>query len=333
MDVPHTLKYDWGRLAVPADRLAARIATEPSGGCQIALLGLPDDTGVLLNGGRSGARRGPGAFRAALSKVANAFDAITGLNLADVGIYDAGDVVPPERSGDDVRDMIGMHDRVTEAVEVLARAGMITVCIGGGHDLTYAAVRGHFRRLESGKRMGGVNIDAHLDLRETPGSGMAFRRIIEESGPSGLGIMPAGRFAEIGLGRFSNAREHLEYARLAGVTLVFRDRSPDPMLLTALFDHLAGGPRDEFFFASFDLDSVDSAYAPGVSAMNWHGLAPATAMQMCELLGRNTKVRHFDIMELSPPNDHPVHSGRSARLAASLFVSFVAGVALRRSET
>ena len=35
--------------------------------CRVALVGLPDDTGVELNNGRTGASKGPAAFRAALA--------------------------------------------------------------------------------------------------------------------------------------------------------------------------------------------------------------------------------------------------------------------------
>ncbi len=46
------------------DRFARLVRGEPEG-CAIALLGLPFDGGVALNGGRAGAADGPRAFRAA----------------------------------------------------------------------------------------------------------------------------------------------------------------------------------------------------------------------------------------------------------------------------
>ena len=59
---------------MPAGRFAGTIRHDSPDGCAIALLGLPDDTGVGLNNGRPGAKDGPAAFRAALD------------HLADVGL-------------------------------------------------------------------------------------------------------------------------------------------------------------------------------------------------------------------------------------------------------
>jgi len=291
--------------------------------CRVALLGLPDDAGVLLNNGRPGARLGPQSFREALARYGADNDGLLDEPLGALGIYDAGDVVPPTRTSDLLADMLEMHARVTRAVTYLLRQNIITVCVGGGHDLTFPSLRAHLLRLPADATLAGLNVDAHLDLRETPGSGMPFRSILEFAGPYRF---PPGRFAEIGLGRFANSAEHLRYARSIGINLTFRERTPDAGLLTALADHLATGPVSERLFASFDLDALDAASAPGVSAPNPCGISSTLAAQMCELIGRCPRVRHFDIMEFSPPYDV---DGRTARLAVHLFLCFLAGVAAR----
>jgi hypothetical protein len=60
MKVPYTTPATWPKLT-PA-RFASTIRTDRPDGCAIALLGLPDDTGVKMNYGRSGAAKGPVAF-------------------------------------------------------------------------------------------------------------------------------------------------------------------------------------------------------------------------------------------------------------------------------
>ena len=47
-------------------------------GSRVALVGLPDDTGVELNNGRTGASKGPAAFRAALARYGQHVDAERG---------------------------------------------------------------------------------------------------------------------------------------------------------------------------------------------------------------------------------------------------------------
>ena len=77
---------------------------------------------------------------------------------------------------------------------------------------------------------------------------------------------------------------------------------------------------------SLDLHSVQAASVPGVSAPCPHGLAPSDLLACARLAGRDARVRVLDVMELSPPHDV---DGRTARLAAAVVWSFLAGVAER----
>lgn len=316
MPIPHTTTFDWSTLHPRSGRLAASIQSEGPEGCRIALLGLPDDTGIMMNDGRRGARQGPAAFRQALALYGSAHDATTGCDLSALGIFDAGDVEP---AGDEIHHT---HERVTDAVAALLDLGLLPVCIGGGHDMTYPAVRALCNHLaERNQRFGGINIDPHLDVREQVGSGMAFRRIIEESGE----VIHTRCFAEVGLGPFANSTDHIAWLVERGCRLVFFDGNQHELFdrFTEVLEVLGKAPN---FFASFDLDVMDASVAPGVSAVNPMGLTSVTASLMCRALGRMPNLRYFDIMELSPPHD--VESS-TARLAVHLFLSFLGGVASR----
>jgi formiminoglutamase len=282
----------------------------------IALLGLPDDTGVRLNNGRAGASHGPAAFRAALARFGNPFDGATG-NPLTARFADCGDIVCSDHPDPETR-LHENHDRASEAVESLQRAGFITVGIGGGHDGTFAFARGlarHLQRADPDARLGGINLDPHLDVRETNGSGMPFRQLIEQQQ-----LNPA-RFVELGAGRFSNSREHIEYLTSRGSHPVPIDRllaDPSAAIHAAFEAAFASGGDG---FVTIDLDAIDGAFAPGVSAVNPMGVSPAIAAMVVERAGATPGVRHFDIMELSPPHD----DGRTARIAAMLFAHFLAG--------
>lgn len=287
--------------------------------CAIGLLGLTDDTGVELNHGRTGAREGPHAFRQALARygvAAPMWDRLpqvagcaggappTDANPANgvprpayPHVFDAGDITPG-------RDIHEMHDRVTAAVTAMMELGLFPVGIGGGHDLTYPFVRAVARRLGA---MDGVYFDAHLDVRPAVGSGMPFRKLLEDRF--------ASRLTCIGVNPLVNTDEHAAWFVEHGGS--FERFSPERWP--------AGGRQ----FVSLDLDVLDSAYAPGVSALNPCGMTPSELGGYARAAGRAPGVRCFDIMELNPRHDH---EGRTARIAAHLFLEFLRGFSERDAE-
>lgn len=307
MNVPHVAPPHWpervrqGRFAstivlntpeLSEDNAAAATLIDK---CQIALLGIPDDTGVALNHGRTGAALGPAAFRAAWTRYGAAAAMIdSGPHLSHPRVFDAGDVIV----GQTIQET---HDRISDAAAAIVARGLLPIAIGGGHDCTYAFVRGVARALGP---LAGVYFDAHLDVRPEVGSGMSFRALVEE----GLST----RLHVVGLDPQSNTQEHFDYFRLKGHTT------------GALSDYWPHASRPQF--VSLDMDVFDMAYAPGVSAMNPCGLAPAQVATSIEAAGRNHDVVCFDIMELSPPHDE---HGRTARLAVYMLQRFLRGYAHR----
>jgi formimidoylglutamase len=293
------------------DRFARTIRTDSPEGCKIALLGLPDDTGVALNGGRVGARDGPRAFREALAKYGTTtYVADTSIRrpryieLESVGVFDAGDVNPA--AGKSAAAMEKTHDRVTEGVREILELDLLPICIGGGHDLTWPAVRAVAEKYPD---FAGVYFDAHLDVREEPGSGMAFRKILKETTCKELLV--------VGLDEFANSKAQLSWFLKNGGRV-----NPRNSVWAERF-------QSQWLFASFDLDVVNCSAAPGVSAINPAGVDAEAAARNARWAGNLGGIRYFDIMELNPKYDI---DGRTARLAARLFLSFLAGYAMRHSH-
>ena len=266
--------------------------------CRVALLGIPDDTGVELNHGRPGAKHGPHALRQALARYGAAAPMDESPDRpAYPRVFDAGDVIIGQTLDE-------THARITEATEALLEMGLFPIAIGGGHDCTFPFVRAVARVLRGGGPLTGVYFDAHLDVRPEPGSGMSFRSLLE----GGF----AKRLICAGLDPMSNTREHLEYFHSRGcMARAFEPRD---------------WPDDERQFVSLDMDVLDMAYAPGVSAMNPCGMTPGQVGAYIDAAGRNERVKCFDIMELSPPHDE---GGRTARLATHLLLRFLRAFAER----
>jgi formiminoglutamase len=273
------------------DRFASRIERTDPAGCRVALIGLADDLGVRMNGGRVGAAEGPYAFRSALAR----YGTLSPPGAPLPRIFDVGDV----SAG---LTLAETHDRVTRVTRTMVDLDLIPVGIGGGHDLTFALVRGVAEAVDG--PLTGVYFDAHLDVRPTDGSGMTFRKLVEECGVAALHVF--------GLDPFANDRENLAWFREHGGEL-------------GGFPLEGPWPKGNLF-VSLDLDVIDQAFAPGVSAMNPCGWSPARAEAWVRAAGAHPGVRAFDIMELSPRHDP---DGRTARLAARLFLAFLRGVAER----
>lgn len=310
--IDHVVAAGWG--ATTAARLASRVRPLEShlvGEGGVCLLGLADDTGVAMNGGRVGAKDGPRAFRAALARlgVAEPMGANGGAGPVLASVFDAGDVVP----GATLEET---HRRVTAAAREISRRGLFVVGIGGGHDLTFALVRGV---IESGRAITrGVYLDAHLDVRGEAGSGMPMRALVEECGVKSL--------ACIGAQQTVNSREHGEWFARHGGRVHENGVLDQPHELARV---LRGGDElgaSVMAFVSIDLDGIDGAHAPGVSAVNPAGCTGAQAARLARAAGACPSVACFDIMELNPAFDV---DGRTARVAAHLFLSFLLGLADR----
>lgn len=295
--VPHTraVAYTTRSNAPLASRIKAVEAEAPPRA--VAIIGLADDLGVRLNGGRPGAAKGPAAFREALSRYGVAEP--EGFNWPP--LFDAGDIVPAE--GESVESLHETHRRVTTATRKLCELGYFPIAIGGGHDLTFPFVRGVIEH----RRAGGLPeldavlyIDPHLDVRAEPGSGMPFRSLVEQCG--------VARLINIGFSPLVNARTHAEWFRS------HNGSTHQPSEAEAASAGLSSGAL------SFDLDALDMAFAPGVSAMNPSGLTAAAAEGIVKAISPERWATCADFMELSPDHDP---TGRTARLAAHLFLTLL----------
>jgi formiminoglutamase len=274
----------------------------------LVFCGFPVDEGVRRNGGRPGAAEAPDAIRRFLYRLtpdARQADAFAGL-LA--GAVDLGDFRTSESLEQD-------QETFAAAIAPFIRKGTPVIILGGGHETAFT----HFLAYALAEvDVEILNWDAHLDVRPLKNgeahSGSPFRQAIEH--PSGRLL----RYAAAGLQPHSVATAHSDFVREHGGTVIWRDE------LDAQHIERTMGALANRTLVTFDLDAVDQAFAPGVSAPATGGIPVAWWLHAARLAGRSTHVTSMDVCELSPRLDV---DDRTARLAALTVWNLIAGLVER----
>lgn len=282
----------------------------------VGAVGVPFDGAVP---GRKGAREGPTAVREAL-RYNTTYHAGLDVDLdgADpLVVADLGDLEVPTDGGD--RDPEAVHADLVEALEGVLDDVDVLCLLGGDHSLTHPAAS----TWADGQSLGVVYVDAHLDVRRHPplSSGNAFRRLVDD------GVVDGANLVNVGARPFLNSRHHLDWARKAGATVVptteLREEGLDATVERAV--ETAADGADALWF-SLDIDGLDQAHCPGCSAPSPGGLSPDEAFALARALGAHPRTVGMDVCEVAPRLDP---TGNTARVAATAWLSFLAGLRMR----
>lgn len=290
------------------DHLLGRSLTEKEMP-RAVIIGFPSDEGVKRNGGRTGASKAPDAIREALYKKtpdAENPDLFTRL------IKQTRDLGNLEISGDVGRD----QRHFGEVLGPYLLDGVIPVILGGGHETAYAHFSGY---VEARMKTSILNLDAHTDVRPLKDgqahSGSPFRQAVDHESKTCQTYLVAG------LQPHSVANAHLEYIDQNGGRCLFKDET-NITSVSGLF-HGHNGDR---LMVTFDMDAVDQAFAPGVSAPCTNGLQPDLWLTAAYLAGRNEQVTSFDLSEVNPEYDQ---DNQTVKLAALTVWHFLLGLSQR----
>jgi agmatinase len=275
------------------------------------ICGAPFDGGTTF---RPGARFGPRAVRAA-SALTRGFHPAQELDLFEaLRCADGGDVLCVPMSIE--RSLENIRARVAE----IAEAGALPALVGGDHSITLAPLRA---LAAVHGPLGLVHFDAHgdtygpawdVDLHH----GTVFRNAAEE------GLLRPADVVQLGIRGPFTAASDLESSRSLGFRVVMIDEiKRDLAGVEAQLKALAGRGK---FYVSFDMDSVDPAYAPGTGTPVPGGLTSYEALSLVRALG-GLEIVGCDVVEISP--DHDV-SGITALLAATVLAELLAAVARGR---
>lgn len=275
-------------------------AADSAAGLDVCFVGIPMDIGASW---RSGTRFGPKQIRAE-SNMLRPYNMWTGAAPFDgLKVADIGDV--PINTFD-LKDSVR---RITEFYDALLTHDVIPLTLGGDHTLTLPVLRSIARKHGP---VGLIHIDAHADINEHMfgekiAHGTPFRRAYEEK------LIDPKRTYQIGLRGTGYTAEDFDEARDWGFTVIQAEelwyKSTAP-LIERIRSELGDGP----VYLTYDIDSLDPAYAPGTGTPEIGGLTPSQAMELVRGC-RGLNLVGCDLVEVSPPYDP---SGNTALVGANL---------------
>ncbi|NRB05628.1 MAG: agmatinase [Rhodobacteraceae bacterium] len=290
-------------------------AQDSAAGLDVAVLGVPMDIGTSW---RSGTRFGPQQVRNE-SAMIRPYNVQTGAAPFDaLQVADIGDIAINTFSLSDSLRII------KEAYAGILSHNVIPLTIGGDHSITLPLLRA---AAEKHGPLALVHVDAHADVNdemfgEKETHGTVFRRAYEE------GLIIPSKTYQIGLrGTGYTAEDFTEAQGWGFQHFLAPDLWHKP--LTDLGQSITKeiGP-DQPVYVTYDIDSLDPAYAPGTGTPEIGGLTTPQALQLIRAL-RGLNIVAADLVEVSPPYDT---SGNTALTGANILYEILCvlpGVAYR----
>ncbi len=290
---------DMPRFGGPATMM--RLPSQPTAdGLNVAFVGVPMDHGTS---NRPGTRLGPRAIRDE-SRMLRPYNMATGAAPFDhLQVADVGDV--PINTFD-LKKTIPIIEAFHAGV---LNAGAIPLTLGGDHTLTWPILRAMKARHGP---VALIHVDAHADINDTMfgekvAHGCPFRRAWEE------GCLINDKVFQIGLRGTGYGPDDFDWGRARGWTVVQAEdcwhRSLKPLM-----ESVRAAIGDSPCYLSYDIDSLDPAFAPGTGTVEpggltiWQGLEIVRGCAGLNLVGG-------DLVEVSPPYDP---SGNTALIGANL---------------
>ncbi|MDH3743415.1 MAG: agmatinase [Hyphomicrobiales bacterium] len=279
-----------------------------------AFLGFPWDAMCIS---RTGTNYGPRAIRDASDQF-SFFNASTGVDLKDhYKMADCGDV--PVNPGSAIQTM----DVAEGIVSQILDGGAMPVTIGGDHSITIACARAFAKKYEA---PGLVLVDMHFDTAvDLNGEELSHCCPIPRAVDAGF---DPKRIAIVGAGGWMNPKSELAYVKDQGITLFTAEdiwEQGAKAIAQKAAAVASNGSGDVYL--TYDIDSIDAAYAPGTGVPSPGGMTSREAIIMAHELGK-MGISGLDVVEVSPSWDH---DGITSRLAVRLLLEAMAGNALARS--
>ncbi|WP_028579985.1 agmatinase [Desulfogranum japonicum] len=273
------------------------------------LYGIPMDWGTSA---RPGTRFGPRQIRAESTQI-RPYNMGTGVSpFAVLSIADISDV--PVNPYSLIRSIETIEQFITDKI---LRYDCLPIGMGGDHTVLLPILRA------IAKKHGPValiHVDAHADTNDTMlgekiAHGTPVRRAVEEN------LIDTSCSFQIGLRGSGYAADDFDWSRQQGIRVVTAEDCWHKSL-TPLMADVRSAIGQKPAYLTFDIDSLDPAYAPGTGTLEMGGL---TAVQALEIL-RGCRGLHLvggDCVEVSPPYD--AH-GMTATIAANILFEMLCAI-------
>ena len=275
-------------------------AQDSAAGLDAAFIGIPMDIGTS---NRPGTRLGPRQIRDE-SRMLRPYNMATGAAPFDhLQVADIGDV--PINTFD-LKKSVSIIEKHYN--DVLAH-GTIPLTLGGDHTLTWPILRAIKARHGP---VALIHVDAHADINdemfgEKVAHGCPFRRAWED------GCLQSDKVFQIGLRGTGYGPDDFDWGRDKGWRVVQAEECWHRSLVP-LMAEIRTVIGDAPVYLSYDIDSLDPAFAPGTGTVEpggltiWQGLEIVRGCAGLNLVG-------CDLVEVSPPYDP---SGNTALIGANL---------------
>lgn len=273
----------------------------------IVFLGYCCHAGVERNHGRVGAAAAPGVIRAVCSNFP--------MVARHIKMADAGDIVCDDNQLEAAQELLA------EKVAAVKKSGYLPIVLGGGQDAGFGIFKGLTPLAKKGNEYGLINFDAHFDLREPVDnqstSGTWVWQINDACNQQQLPF----HYLVLGVQQYSNTRRLFETALQMGSPYFLAEQFTNDQLSDILQKINGIIANSDCLQLSLDMDVLASAFAPGVSASSFNGLAPnAMFKRLLRHVVLSGKVAAIDVAEVNPQYDV---DNRTARLAAAFIFDMV----------
>ncbi|MDH6230660.1 agmatinase [Mesorhizobium soli] len=261
---------------------------------QVALIGMPMDLGVT---NRPGSRFGPRALRS-IERIGPYNHVLDCAPTFDLRVADVGDVPFASRYR-----LEQSHEDIEATIAKIVGAGVIPLSVGGDHSITHPILKA----IGKDRPVGLIHIDAHCDT-----GGLFDQTKFHHGGPMRNavldGVLDPSRTIQIGI---RGSSEYLwEFSYESGMTVIHAEEM-SAMGMPAIIEKARQIVGDGPTYLSFDIDSIDPAFAPGTGTPEVGGF---TTREALELL-RGLKGLNFvggDVVEVAPQYDgttNTAHAG------------------------